>query len=56
MIAINLSKKQALDADLTAKQIKLTRNLSQDGYTPMFFNVVFQCFSMFFALIQKESI
>ena len=38
MIAIDLSKQQALDADTRAiEQINLTANLDRDGNTTMFF-------------------
>ena len=38
MIAIDLSKQQALDADLKAiQQINFTANLDQEGNTTMFF-------------------
>ena len=38
MIAINLSKQQALDADPTAiQQIKITENLDSAGNTTIFF-------------------
>ena len=38
MIAIDLSKHQALDADLKAiQQINFTGNLAQDGNTTIFF-------------------
>ena len=38
MIAIDLSKQQALDADLKAiQQINFTGNLAQDGNTTIFF-------------------
>ena len=38
MIAIDLSKQQALDADPRAiQQINLTTNLDRDGNTTMFF-------------------
>ena len=38
MIAIDLSKKQALDADPRAiQQINFTANLDRDGNTTMFF-------------------
>ena len=38
MIAIDLSKQQALDADARAiKQINFTENLDQAGYTKIFF-------------------
>ena len=38
MIVIDLSKKQALDADLRAiQQINFTANLDRDGNTTMFF-------------------
>ena len=38
MIAIDLSKQQALDADLKAiLQINFTANLDQEGNTTMFF-------------------
>ena len=40
MIAIDLSKQQALDADLKAiLQINFTANLDQEGNTTMFFIV-----------------
>ena len=38
MIAVDLSKQQALDADLKAlQQINFTRNLDRTGQTRMFF-------------------
>ena len=40
MIAIDLSKQQALDADPTAvQQIKFTANLERAGNTTIFFNI-----------------
>ena len=40
MIAIHLSKQQALDADPTAiQQIKFTANLERAGNTTIFFNI-----------------